>query len=110
MAALLKLVSSGGAKGMRLATPCRSFSIARRAPPASAMPSAVCSPDHIWGFSNLSDEDRKVCMEGNQLAKATCKLVRQAIQYDVPFMIENPASSMLWSIPFLRHLSSSKFA
>ena len=108
---LLKLMRLGGkVQGIFLATPCRSFSLARRAPRDSPMPSAVRSPDCIWGFSNLSEKDKVVCQEGNRIARATCRLVRQAIRSNIPFVVENPASSMLWHVPYFRHLIRSNNA
>ena len=41
----------------------------------------------------------KICMRGNQLAAFTAKIIRLCNKLRIPWVLENPASSYLWSHP-----------
>ena len=86
-------------RGVCLASPCESFSIARRAPPGSRMPSAVRSKEFIWGLPNLPELDAILCETGNKLCRATARIIRECEANHIPWILENPASSMLWIAP-----------
>ena len=51
-----------------LGTPCNTFSKVRRAPPGSAMPSALRSPAQPRGLAGLAPKDQAKLREGNALA------------------------------------------
>jgi hypothetical protein len=91
-------------RGVCLASPCESFSIARRAPPSSPMPSAVRSKEFIWGLPDLPKLDAALCETGNQLCRATARIIRVCEANGIAWILENPASSMLWSAPPIARL------
>ena len=102
---LFRLMSSGRVLGLALATPCGSFSAARRAPRESRMPSAVRSRTFPWGLPDLDGPDVRVAEVGNSLAKVTYRIISHAIRHRIPFTLENPATSLLWQLPcFVRLL------
>ena len=81
-----------------LGTPCNSFSKARRAPPGSAMPSALRSPAQPRGLPGLTGKDKAKLQEGNALADRAGQLQRLAYALHVPGGEENPYSSYLWQL------------
>ena len=68
------------------------------------MPSAVRGRQHIWGLSGLSPLDAALCERGNRLCKATAASIRGCEAANIPWVLENPASSMLWSAPPIQRL------
>ena len=86
-------------RGVCLASPCETFSIARRAPPLSRYPHQLRSKEHPFGLPLLSGKDLDICKRGNQLAVFTSMIIRLCSKMQIPWMLENPASSHLWSHP-----------
>jgi hypothetical protein len=86
---------------------CSSWSRARRGnPDGKGWPPALRSDDEvgIWGFHNMSSKDTERIRIGNKSALWCCRLIRHAIRFNVPIVIENPATSRLWLFPPLMRL------
>jgi hypothetical protein len=86
---------------------CASWSRARRGNPNGKgwpPPLRNDDADGIWGFSNMSSKDTERIRLGNKSALWCCKTIRHAIRFNVPIVIENPATSRLWLFPPLRRL------
>jgi hypothetical protein len=104
--ALLDLIAGGRVRGVCLASPCETFSAARRAPRWSSYPSALRSKEHILGLSGLNEREQFLCEQGNQLMLATARIARACIKYDIPWVLENPLSSLIWLAPPISRLLS----
>lgn len=85
-----------------LGMPCTTFSRARKHDGVG--PGPLRSPDHIWGLPGLRKHDRYKLAEGNELFGFTMHIIRLCLAYRVPFILENPLSSMAWAMPPLIHL------
>ena len=94
-------------RGVCLAAPCESFSMARRAPLWSRFPHALRSAEHPCGLPELSGTDRLVCSRGNRLARKTAKLIAICMQHKIPWLLENPKSSFLWRFPAIERALKS---
>ena len=86
-------------RGVCLASPCETFSTARRAPLYARFPHQLRSREHPFGLPLLTGNDLEICMRGNQLAAFTAMIIRLCNKLRIPWMLENPASSYLWSHP-----------
>jgi hypothetical protein len=102
--ALLTLIASGRVRGVCLASPCETFSAARRAPRWSSYPSALRSKEHISGLSGLTEREQFLCEQGNKLMIATARIARACLKHDIPWILENPLSSLLWCAPPISRL------
>ena len=81
---------------IHIATPCSSFSTARR---DDGGPPPLRSKWHPYGVPGLSPNNRKIAREGNRFAEQTVKIMRMAVREGVEFTVENPATSWLWRLP-----------
>ena len=82
---------------------CSSWSVARRAPPGSRMPKAVRqSGKFIWGLPGLNPRDNAVRRCGNIMVKNAIEYVKICLSKNIPGYIENPKTSMLWKVPWIR--------
>lgn len=77
-------------------TPCSSFSIARK---HDGGPPPLRDRQHLWGRPGLKSPARHKLLMGNQFLEITVQLARQCHDQGIPWSIENPASSLLWSMP-----------
>ena len=95
--------------GLRFGIACASFSRARRGKPGSSMPQALRgdAPDTLWGLPNLPPHDQKKVDLGNSLARYMMCLIRLAVKYRCPLVIENPLTSRLWALPQMQVLLRS---
>lgn len=80
-----------------LGMPCTTFSRARKNDGLG--PGPLRSSDFIWGLPGLSSKDRNKVSEGNALFFFTLRILQACLQYNVPFVLENPLSSMAWELP-----------
>ena len=61
-------------------------------------PGPLRTDEFLWGLPDLSNADRKKVHEGNLLLAFLLRVLKVCEQYSVPYMVENPASSMLWNM------------
>lgn len=96
--------------GAVLATPCQSFSIARRGPPPTARgpPPPLRSRECLWGLPHLNEKDQERVRIGNSLARFTARYARECLKLGIPFIIENPRSSRLWLLPPMQALMNCR--
>ena len=97
----LSEIGNGQVRAATLATPCTSFTIARRGPPplARGPPPPLRSRELPWGLPGLSEKDVERIRVGNLLARFTIRYALLCLEHLVPFMIENPMTSRLWVLP-----------
>ncbi len=94
---ILTWVRSGRIWLIWLGMPCTTFSRARKNDGLG--PGPLRSSDSIWGLPGLSPKDQSKVSEGNALFYFTLRVLQTCIQYKVPFVLENPLSSMAWVLP-----------
>ena len=101
--AVLKLVkgwiSSGVVIGASVATPCSTFSRARRGKPA--VPDSgriVRSRSHPWGILSLSPKERIAVDLGNATARASIQIIKNLTHHGLPVILENPINSQLFYV------------
>ena len=92
--------------GGHLGAPCNSFSRARDHPPG---PPPLRSNLHVLGLPGLSPSDQTKVDEGNLFMRFSVHLLGLALQLQVPFTCENPATSRLWLCPPVQHLLRRKY-
>jgi hypothetical protein len=92
------LVSHAALVGIDL--PCATWSLARRAPVWSSMPSPLRSSvgSEIWGLPHLSDGDRRKVRIGNVQVKHAVKVIRSCVAGGTPGYLENPLTSRVWLV------------
>lgn len=95
---LIKALRQGRISALWLATPCSSFSIARRIP--------IRTIEFIYGVPAALKRlpDRLKIRQGNRLAKATAALAVAAHKSKTPWAIENPVNSRLFHFPDIKKL------
>ena len=93
---LLAWIRNGLVKVLFAATPCSSFSRARRAPPWSRFPRQIRSATYPHGLPGLEGKDLDTCNLGNRLSKRAACLIKAAIECSVPGGEENPKLSYIF--------------
>lgn len=81
--------------------PCTTFSRARQFDGLGPPP--LRTSDAIWGLSDLRPSDCRKLNEGNQLFNFTMKILHLCEQYKIPYVLENPLTSMAWEMPPMMH-------
>eukprot|EP00438_Fugacium_kawagutii_P035192 Skav232767 [mRNA] locus=scaffold1229:242985:248589:- [translate_table: standard] len=76
--------------------PCATFSRARKHD--NLGPGPLRTDEFLWGLPGLGFADRKKVHEGNLLLAFLLRVLHACQQYSIPYMVENPASSMLWNM------------
>lgn len=94
---LLHWIKSGRITFVWAGMPCTSFSQARKNDGLG--PGPLRDWWHLWGLDNLSRADRAKVFQGNQLLRVTIRILEACSVYEVPFALENPATSFAWSMP-----------
>ena len=84
-----------------LAPPSR----ARRCPTAGR-PGPLRSSELPWGLPGLTDKDQARLDNGNAIMRATLNFLRCCVRCKVPFILENPQSSILWWLPEVLELAA----
>ena len=84
-----------------LGMPCTTFSRARKLDGLG--PGPLRDSDNLHGLANLSYNDRRKLLLGNQLFYFTIRIMQICCKYKIPYALENPASSMVWEMPALLH-------
>ena len=90
---------------------CASWSLARRAPLHSPMPSALRdSGKHLFGFPYLTGRDAIAVKAGNAQYRHAMKLITLCLKHDVRGYLENPQSSRLFKTPGIQKLLRTRQA
>ena len=63
----------------------------------------------IYVLPNLSIKDQQRIDDGNATMLQTCSIIRACIRNDVPCILENPSTSMMWAAPPLQKLMKNRF-
>jgi hypothetical protein len=90
-----------------LGTPCSSWSQARRGPPGSSW-CRIPSSAFILGLPNFSETDAKNVAASNKTAEVSADIIALCCKLGVPCALENPATSMIFSSPYLSNIISHK--
>ena len=77
--------------------PCTTFSRARKNDGVG--PGPLRTPEQLWGLSTLSRHDYAKLQDGNLLFHALIRFLQLCVSLCIPFVVENPLSSMLWMMP-----------
>lgn len=80
-----------------LGMPCTKFSRARKHDGLG--PGPLRDDTCLWGLPGLSSYDRHKVSDGNALFFFTLRVLQMCVQYHIPFVLENPLSSMVWLLP-----------
>ena len=94
---LAAMMYSGNCMGILVATPCTSYSVARRP--------AVRSSEFPMGLPTLNERDRIRVQAANFVTQCTVWLLALASRLGIPWVLENPQSSLLWKVPAIQQLS-----
>ena len=82
--------------GGHLGTPCNTFTRARDHPPG---PPPLRSNEHVLGLPNLLPHDLAKVRDGNLFMRFSVFILTLALALQLPFTMENPATSRLWLCP-----------
>jgi len=92
--------------GLHFGVPCESWTRARDRGPLrkpgrlGGWPSRLRSDTELWGLAAVTHPpDRAAINLGNRLALVILLVMRVAKHMQVPFTVENPATSRLWRLP-----------
>lgn len=80
-----------------LGMPCTMFSRARKN--NGLGPGPLRDDSNLWGIPGLSSYDKSKVTEGNALFYFTLRILQLCEASNVPYVLENPLSSMLWLLP-----------
>ncbi len=94
--------------GIWFALPCGTFSSARRNDGKGPKP--LRSKKYVTGFPSLTGRDKKRVGSANELVQIVTKLCELCTQIGVPWVIENPRSSLIWQMPSLKKLATKSKA
>ncbi len=103
---VLRLIRKRWVVAVWLGTPCNTWSRARRG--GGTGPGPIRDNNHLWGLPNLSDKDQSKINVGNALLKFSAAVFRLCLSLNIPVVLENPLTSMLWQTPPVQHLLSHK--
>ena len=97
---MIELIASGVVALVWLGTPCQSFTSARKDDGFGPMP--LRDSSHPLGLPDLNSRDAQAVQLGNKLLKVSLRLMRVAAHHKVPCVMENPWSSYMWQVPYVR--------
>ena len=86
--------------GVMLAPPCTTCS------QAMFWSGLLRSKTHPWGRPGLSHQRQRKVKEANKVLRAVIRIIRICERFRIPWILENPAQSTLWWIPFFSSLLS----
>ena len=99
---VLRGLSRGEVVGLMIATPCTTWSIAKRTP------QTLRTKGEPWGVGYFVSEDaRKQLEEGNQLMRNTLRIIALAMKMNIPWIFEHPATSYVFDTEEWQRLLSS---
>ena len=105
---LQHFIRSGRVQLVWLGMPCTTFSRARRHDGIG--PGPLRSSDALWGLPDLRPNDQRKLRDGNALFRFTLRIAALCQSLHIPFVIENPFSSMAWEMPTMRKFISTSRA
>ena len=93
-------IRSGKVLAMMMAPPCSSFSVARD------RIKVIRTRNQPWGISSefLTTAETEKIQLGNACFKSCFALIRTLDRFGIPWILENPASSKCWHLPFLQSI------
>lgn len=94
---ILSWMSGGRISLVWLGMPCTTFSRARKLDGLG--PGPLRSDQFLWGLPHLSYRDQSKVSDGNSLLAFLLRILRRCQQYSIPYVVENPLTSMLWIMP-----------
>ena len=94
-------IKSGRVLAAMLAPPCNSFSVARD------RMKVIRTRDFPWGLpaGELTVSELEKVKLGNACFKSCFSIIRLLDRYRIPWILENPATSKCWSLPFFQSIS-----
>ena len=96
---ILSWMSRGRISLIWLGMPCTTFSRARKLDGLG--PGPLRSDLHLWGLPHLSYRDQSKVSDGNSLLAFMLRIIHRCQQCSIPYIVENPLTSMLWIMPTL---------
>jgi hypothetical protein len=72
------------------------------------MPGPLRSSESPWGLDGLLEKDLSRVRTANVIMKNTITVVRAPIKARVPFIVENPQSSIMWWLPEIKAMLQHK--
>ena len=102
---IFSLISTGKVAFVWIGMPCTTFSRARQHDGLGPPP--LRSDSQPLGLDNLRPRDRKKLHEGNALFFFAVNLIKLCLLHNVPWALENPATSRCWITPQLTKLAES---
>ena len=90
----------GSCLGCHVGATLHNFSIARN------RTKVIRSRDYPWGLpgSCLTEVERQKVEEGNRCFEAAFQIIYHLNKHHIPWLLENPQSSMCWHLPPIRDL------
>ena len=96
---LLADIRTGKIAGVMLATPCTTLSRARR--------KRLRSLEQPWGVDGLNESELKQLKDGNACLRFSLRVIRLCLKKGVPFILENPLTSMIWGFAEMQRIASN---
>lgn len=94
---ILSWLERGKVSFIWIGMPCTTFSQARKFDGLG--PTPLRTVEYLWGLPQLSSKDRFKVTEGNMLLALLLRILRACEAFNIPYVVENPLSSMLWMMP-----------
>ena len=95
--AIRLLIRAGVIRGIFLAPPCTTWSIACKP--------AVRNINHLYGLDDVPAHRQQGVKIGNDTFLASVSIIKCCLSHGVPVMIENPDTSMMFKVPILTNLT-----
>lgn len=99
---------SGRVEFVWLGMPYTTFSRARRDDGIGPLP--LRSSEHIWGLPELNPCQLRKLRDGNALFLFSMRILRLCTELRIPYVIENPETSMAWEVPAMQKFISTTHA
>ena len=95
---LLAAIRNSSYRGVMIATPCTSWTIARD------RNSQIRTRNYLWGLPGLPKQLKHVVQLGNNCARTTEKVLCECLESGTKGILENPATSRLFLLKSMRRL------
>ena len=102
---IMTWIKAGAILAVHFGTPCTTYSAARR---KDGGPRPLRSTKHLEGLPGLTGTDLLNTIIGTGLMKLTAELCQLCQQNQVPWTIENPATSLIWRTPEFKALGGTQ--
>ena len=96
------MIQSGMCMGILAAPPCTTYSCARHP--------ALRSRDYIYGLPTLNERDKAIATAADKLTHHVIALLLFASRCEVPWVVENTQTSMIWHLPRMDVLQTAEAA